>query len=86
MTVVYSNGFRKNFHKLPASIQRIYRKQEAHFIENWHDQRLHTKKLITEQSMYSFRITRNYRVIFSFVEEETVLFTSIAHRKSAYQK
>jgi len=34
---------------------------------------------------FSFRITRQYRVLFTFVERNTVLFATIDHRKDAYR-
>jgi mRNA-degrading endonuclease RelE of RelBE toxin-antitoxin system len=40
MNVVYSKEFAKEFKKLPASIQRLFRKQEDLFKENWRDPRL----------------------------------------------
>ncbi|KKS94437.1 MAG: hypothetical protein UV70_C0001G0051 [Parcubacteria group bacterium GW2011_GWA2_43_13] len=35
---------------------------------------------------FSFRITREYRVIFVFIESGVALFVTIGHRKDVYRK
>ena len=85
MNVIYADEFRKTFTKLPYEIQRLYRKQETRFKENWQDTRLHVKKLSGHPFPFSFRITRNYRVLFSFTERDTVLFATIGNRKDIYR-
>ena len=84
MNIIYAEEFWKQFHKLPPEIQRLYRKQEILFKKDWRDSRLHTKKLVDHPFPFSFRITRRYRVLFMFVDKDTVLFGSIGHRKDAY--
>jgi mRNA-degrading endonuclease RelE of RelBE toxin-antitoxin system len=86
MKIIYAREFQKEFRKLPPSIQKIYHQQEKLFRQNWRDRRLHVKKLKDHPLPFSFRITRNYRVIFAFVEEDTVLFATIGHRKEVYKK
>jgi mRNA-degrading endonuclease RelE of RelBE toxin-antitoxin system len=80
MKIVYA----KEFKKLPANIQRLYRKQEEIFKENWRDPRLKVKKLRDHPLPFSFRITRGYRVLFVFAETDTALFATIGHRKDVY--
>lgn len=84
MKILYSPQFRKKFHKFPLAVQTYYCKQEQIFLENWKDSRLHIKKLKGYPFAFSFRITRSYRVIFIFVEQDTVLFSEIGHRKDIY--
>ena len=84
MNIIYAEEFRKQFYKLPSEIQLLYRKQESLFKKDWRDSRLHTKKLIDHPFPFSFRITRRYRVLFVFVDTDTVLFGSIGHRKDSY--
>jgi mRNA-degrading endonuclease RelE of RelBE toxin-antitoxin system len=55
MKIVYSKEFAKEFKKLPASIQRLYHKQEDIFKENWRDPRLKVKKLKDHPLPFSFR-------------------------------
>jgi mRNA-degrading endonuclease RelE of RelBE toxin-antitoxin system len=85
MKVLYTLEFRKNYSKLPASIQKLYKKQETIFHKDPRDPRLHTKKLKGEPVTFSFRITRSYRVLFFFVSKEEALFVSIGHRKDSYR-
>ena len=86
MKIVYAQEFQKQFKKLPVDIQTIYHRQEDIFRVNWRDQRLHIKKLVEQPFPFSFRITRNYRALFAFVETDTVLFATIGNRKDIYRK
>ncbi len=85
MKIIYAEEFWKRFHRLPLAIQRLYRQQEKRFKENWRDSRLHVKKLSDHPFPFSFRITRNYRALFSFVDVDTVLFGTIGNRKDIYR-
>ena len=85
MTVVYSREFRHRYAALPGAAQAMAKKQEVLFRKNWRDPRLHTKKLLGKQLIFSFRITRRYRVLFMFVGESTALFLTIGHRSSIYR-
>ncbi len=86
MKIVFAEEFYKKFQKLPSEIQKIYQRQEQLFRQNWRDSRLHIKKLDGHPLPFSFRITRRYRVLFTFVGAETVLFATIGHRKDTYEK
>lgn len=81
--IIETDDFRKSLNKLPRDVIRLYEKQKDIFTLNWLDSRLHTKKLIGEDS-YSLRITRSYRVIFYFYDDKTVVFVNIGHRKDIY--
>lgn len=85
MNILYADEFRKQFKRLPTDIQNFYHRQESIFKINWRDPRLHLKKLKDHPFPFSFRITRNYRVIFTFVDQKTVLFATIGHRKDIYR-
>ena len=85
MNILYAEEFWKEFHRLPNPIQRLYRKQEQRFRANWRDPRLHIKKLTDHPFPFSFRITRNYRVLFSFVDRDTALLGTIGHRRDTYR-
>lgn len=86
MKIVYAQEFQKQLKKLPVDIQAIYHRQENIFRANWRDPRLHIKKLIEQPFPFSFHITRNYRVLFAFVEADMVLFATIGNRKDVYRK
>lgn len=85
MKILYAEEFGKEFVKLPMEIQRFYRRQESRFKKNWRDPRLHIKKLTGHPFAFSFRITRTYRVLFIFVNSDTVLMGTIGHRKDIYR-
>ena len=85
MNVIYADEFRKCFLKLPKEIQSLFRKQEKIFRKYWRDPRLHVKKLSGHPLLFSFRVTRNYRVLFHFISENTVLFATIGNRKNIYR-
>jgi mRNA-degrading endonuclease RelE of RelBE toxin-antitoxin system len=85
MTILYADEFKKQFKKLPKGAQVLYRKQETLFIANWRDPRLHTKKLSGHPLSFSFRATRQYRILFSFMNGDTVLFATIGNRKDVYR-
>jgi len=82
--IIFDDYFGKKLIKLPKDVIKIYEKQEKIFTGNWLDGRLHTKKLIGV-NWYSFRVTRNYRVLFYFHDTEVVVFTDIGHRKDIYE-
>lgn len=86
MRIVYTEEFQKQLKKLPKDIQVFYHRQEKIFRVNWRDPCLHIKKLTDHPFPFSFRITRNYRVLFIFVQTETVLFATIGNRKDIYRK
>lgn len=86
MIILYAEEFRKQFNKLPVGIQKLYLRQEAIFKLNWRDPKLHIKKLINHPYSFSFRVTRQYRVLFIFVERDTTLFGTIWHRRDVYRR
>lgn len=85
MRVVYAAEFVQRFRELPLDARRLFRRQEEIFRQNWRDARLHTKRLAGHPVTFSFRITRRYRVLFIFIDHETVLFATIGHRRDVYR-
>ena len=83
MVIRKTNDFLGQFAKLSRDIQKIYKNQESIFIKNWLDPRLHAKRLKDIRGVYSFRITRRYRVLFYFSEGDAIFF-KIGHRKDVY--
>lgn len=84
MAIRKTSDFTDAFRKLPRDAQRLFRKQEKVFAENWLDPRLHVKRLKELPGIYSFRVTRRYRVLFYFDRNDAVFF-SIGHRKDIYE-
>lgn len=85
MKVIYAEEFRKHFRKLPQDVQNFYRRQEEIFKKNWRDPRLHVRKLHGHLYPFSFRITRNWRVLFTFIDFDLALFATIGNRKDIYK-
>ncbi|MBI2062304.1 MAG: hypothetical protein HYT64_01255 [Candidatus Yanofskybacteria bacterium] len=85
MKIVKTEDFIRAFEKLPKEIKHLYQTQEKRFKENWRDPRLHIRKVKTLKYAFSFRITRNYRVLFYFQDVETAIFFEVGHRKETYR-
>lgn len=85
MRILYDYTFDKALKRLPDNIRHLYRKQETIFRKDWRDRRLHVKKLTDHPFPFSFRITRAYRVLFVFIDIDTVFFATIGHRKEIYK-
>ena len=85
MKIVYAEEFFGRFHRLPKDIRRLFRIQESRFKINWRDPRLHIKKLTGHPFPFSFRITRQYRVLFHFVGVDTAFFGTIGNRRDVYR-
>jgi len=85
--VEYNRDFLKDLKKLPRSIQKKLGDLEDMFRENPFHPELHSKGLHGKlRNLYSFRITRDYRVIYLFLDEEKALFLFVGHRKDVYKK
>lgn len=84
MRIFHTEKFFKKLKRLPRGIQELYKVNEEIFFANWKDSRLHTKKLKGGSAPFSFRVTQKYRVLFRLLDENSVLFVSIGHRKDIY--
>ena len=75
MQIHYTTHFVKGFEKLPKKIKEYAIKQETLFKNNPQDSRLHVKSLKGRlEGLFSFRVTRNYRVLFSKKDKDIYLF------------
>ena len=86
MRIVYHRSFLKSAGQLP----KLQQKKLAELLEilrnNPYHPLLHTKRLGAELTgLFSFRITRDWRVIFQFLESETIQLLRVAHRKDIYR-
>ncbi len=84
--VRFDPDFLKQVRSLPIEQKRKLSKLIPLLKNNVYDSRLHTKKL--EQPLagqYSFRISRDWRVIFRFLSEKAVFLTRVKHRKDVYR-
>jgi addiction module RelE/StbE family toxin len=81
-----SEHFLKSAQKLPKHQQQKLADLIEHLRTNPKDPLLHAKKLSGKMSAWhSFRITRDWRVVFEFLSEETILLLKVAHRKDIYR-
>jgi mRNA-degrading endonuclease RelE of RelBE toxin-antitoxin system len=85
MIIRETEDFKKDFKNLPSQVKQLFQKQKSIFEENWLDPRLHLKRIKELAGVYSFRVTRRYRVLFYFRNSE-VIFFKIGHRKEIYRK
>ena len=84
--IQYHKKFVKEFQKLPNEIQEKGVLLENIFCSNPYHPELKTKKLQGKLRLfYSFRITRDYRIIFEFIDNKTIIFLAVKHRKDIYR-
>ena len=62
--------FDKQMNKIDEKIQDVFCKKLEYFLENPKHPSLHTEKL--KYDLHSFRINKNFRVIFKYVAENQV--------------
>ena len=84
--IVYGNQFKKFAQNLP----KLQKEKLALLLlilnENPFDQRLHSKSLRGPlEGFFSFRITRDWRVIFQFIDQNTIQLIVTMHRKDIYR-
>jgi len=83
--VSYTNTFVKHFRGLPKSVQLRADELVSLLCVDFRDSRLHTKKLVLDEDLYSFRIGRDYRVLFVFETGDTIKLLDVKHRKDIYK-
>ena len=76
--IVYSNGFKERFLKLPKNIAELAIKKEKVFKKNpFHPSlRLHELKGRLKW-LWSISVNLNYRIIFKYMPNSDILFVSI---------
>ena len=85
MNIIRTNSFEQQLSRLPQEAERLFSVQEKRFGENWQDPRLHIKKLRGFKNVFSFRVTRNWRVLFYFQNPVTAVFFDIDNRRDIYR-
>ncbi len=84
--IVYGSGFLKSVQKLPKFIQTKLADLLDVLAENPFNHQLHVKHLTGPLTgLLSFRITRDWRVTFRFLEPDSVQLVEAAHRKDIYR-
>lgn len=86
LRVRFDSRFLRQVQKLPQAERYKLSRLVVFVSENVFDPRLHTKKLGPPlEGQYSFRITRDWRVIFRFTSETEIFLTRVEHRKDIYR-
>ncbi len=86
MKILYSDAFLKSAAKLPLKKQKKLDSLLSLCAENPFHSGLHTKRLVGPlHGFLSFRITRDWRVLFQFIDAETVQLLRVAHRNEVYR-
>lgn len=85
--VIYEDDFRKDVRALPSAIQDALASLIEILREDLFDSRLHTKPLGPPlQGLFSFRITRGYRVGFELSGPHTVRLLLVDTRDNIYRR
>lgn len=78
MKIGHSENFKKRYKNLESAVRNKFKKQFVLFSENLFYPSLHTEKLQPkEKNIWSFRVDKNYRVIFTFEGSNTVVLLDI---------
>ena len=86
MKVIYGGSFLKSARKLPSRQQKKLADLIPSLQKNPFNPLLHPKPLSGPLSgLYSFRITRDWRVIFQFLAPEIIKLIEVGHRKDIYK-
>lgn len=78
MKIYYSGKFAREYKKLPLTVRSLAKEKEEIFRKNPFEPRLETHKLKAGlRGFWSFSINNKYRIIFEFVDRETIWFHSV---------
>jgi addiction module RelE/StbE family toxin len=82
--------FKKDFRKSTKILSQKNKDKLSDLVillsQNPFHSKLHTKSLSGDLTgLFSFRITRDWRVMFKFVSPEEVLIIKVRHRKDIYR-
>ncbi len=85
-TVHYTPEFARRYRELPRTIQQKAERREVLFRSNPFHPSLRTEKLAPREKEYwSFRIDREYRIIFRFGDDHSVYFLTCGHHNWVYR-
>lgn len=86
MTIRFGDHFLKSAKDIPKTQQRKLARLLELFEDNPYHPFLHTKSLVGELAgFYSFRITRDWRVIFRFESPTEIVLIDVGNRKDIYR-
>ena len=78
MGIIYSPKFARKYKRLPDNIKDLIEKSEKIFLRDPFDKRLKTHKLSGKfRGLWTFSISYKYRIIFEFIDKNTVYLHSV---------
>jgi addiction module RelE/StbE family toxin len=84
--LVYSGNFLKSTRQLPPPILKKLTRLLEKLRETPDHPLLHSKQRTGDLAgFFSFRITRDWRVMFQFDNQKTIYLLRVAHRKDMYR-
>ncbi len=84
--IIITEEFEKRFQCLSVQIRKKAEKQEKLFRKNLFHPSLHTEKLEPKgKQVWSFRVDKSYRIIFRFIDRDTVLFLTVGSHDWVYK-
>lgn len=85
--IVYDSDFLRDVRKLPSECQNKLAELIVIFQKDPFDPKLHTKPLAAPlQGVFSFRITRDYRVGFKFLATHVIRLLAADNRDQIYKR
>lgn len=86
MNIFSTKKFKEEYNELPKNIREKAKKQEKLFKNNPFYPSLHTEKLTPKsKEVWSFRIDKNYRIVFRFLDKDKVLFLNVGPHDWIYR-
>lgn len=83
--IFYTEEFRQRYQELPIAIKKKAERKAALFREYPFSPTLQTEKLSPKQlEVWSFRIDREYRIIFRFRDAQSAYFLTCGHHNWVY--
>lgn len=86
MEIIVTPEFESLFRELPLVIKKKATKQTKLFCENPFYNSLNTEKIEPKnKQVWSFRVDKNYRIIFRFLDNSKVVFLAVGPHKWIYR-
>lgn len=83
--IAYTPEFERRYHELPLAVQKKAERREKLFHQNPFHPTLQTEKLKPKEKEYwSFRIDKEYRIVFRFGEGKHIIFLTCGHHSWIY--
>lgn len=84
--ILVTEEFKKRYAKLPLAVQKKAEQKEKIFCKNIFHPSLNTEKLEPKgKQVWSFRIDREYRILFRFISSNKILFLTCGHHNWIYR-